>query len=142
MNENKQLGKNHFNFRLHDQITQLNKQVKTMITYRETKRISLSDSSLHSLTGNAHFCGRIQSMKPFLVQISLWRGRVKLGSVPCVPPTDHDDRKIAKSANNYSQATEETGRRMQCRNVSIPPLHTQPPAEGNKIGKLQRFIVK
>ena len=27
-----------------------------MITYRETKRISLSDSNLHSLTGNAHFC--------------------------------------------------------------------------------------
>ena len=27
-----------------------------MITYRETKRMSLSESNLHSLTGNAHFC--------------------------------------------------------------------------------------
>ena len=41
-----------------------------MITYRETKRISLSDSNLHSLTGNAHFCRLKVGMKPFLAQIT------------------------------------------------------------------------
>ena len=60
--------------------TQLNKLIKTMITVRETKRMSLSDSNVHKLAGNAHFCRFSGGHETFFGANYL---RLEADNVPC-----------------------------------------------------------